>query len=117
MEFIENYPLSALSPADYNPRRISPEAFEVLKSSIKKFGVIKPVIVNGDKGVLTAGHQRTKAMKALGMTHTPAVKLKGIVLQDEIMFNLFHNRAEYNKSHVQIKGYGDLDVWLQFCGQ
>ena len=49
MEFIKSIDISQLSPADYNPRKINDKSFELLQESLKKFGVLKPVIVNGDK--------------------------------------------------------------------
>ncbi len=104
-EFIPAYPLSALIPADYNPRKLDEDKFIKLQESLRKFGVIKPVIINGDNGVLTAGHQRTRAMKAIGLTHCPAIRLQGISRTDEIRFNLFHNSIETNKTEVRL----DLD--------
>ncbi len=102
MNFVEHYPIEELRPADYNPRLITPEAFEKLKVSLQKFGVVKPVILNGT-GVVTAGHQRIKAMKAIGLKTTPAIILENISLHDEIKFNLFHNSIETSKSEVVIR--------------
>lgn len=104
IEFIERYPIAALTPADYNPRKLAEDKFLKLQESIRRFGVIKPVIVNGDNGILTAGHQRTRAMIALGMTHCPAVRINGITQVDEIRFNLFHNSVETNKSKARVCG-------------
>lgn len=114
MKFVKDYPLDKLSAADYNPRLLDPNAFEHLKMSLKTFGVVKPVILNGANGVLTAGHQRTKSMKAIGITHTPAIILKQISLKDEIRFNLFHNSIETNKSIVKINNAKDLEFGYNF---
>ena len=103
MEFIEKFKIDTLKPADYNPRKINEGAFEKLQESIKRFGIIKPVIINGEKNILTAGHQRTKAMKAVGLEYTPAIKLPRVSIKDEIRFNLFHNSIETNKTRVRIK--------------
>ena len=103
IEFIERYDISKLSPADYNPRKLEEDKFIKLQDSIRKFGMVKPLIINGDNGVLTAGHQRTRAMKAVGMSYAPVIKIRGIKIQDEIKFNLFHNSIETNKSRVSIK--------------
>ena len=51
-EFIPNYPLAQLKPADYNPRHLDEEKFVLLQESLRKFGVIKPVIINGENGIL-----------------------------------------------------------------
>lgn len=99
-EFIENYNIENLVPADYNPRYLPEDKFMKLVESLKMFGVIKPLIVNGDNGVLTAGHQRTRAMKAAGIESAPVIRIKGINIQDEIRFNLFHNSIETDKSRV-----------------
>ena len=108
--FNEAFPLKNLRPADYNPRRLSPESFERLKKSIGRHGIVKPVILNAN-GTLVAGHQRTKGMTALGITHTPAVMLgKTVRLQDEIQFNLLHNRVETEASIVYAEP-GEIGVW------
>ena len=114
MNFVLDYPLDKLTPADYNPRKLAPDAFEKLQESLKTFGVVKPVILNGANGVLTAGHQRTRSMKAVGIKCTPAIILKQISLKDEIRFNLFHNSIETNKSVVKIKGADKIKFGYNF---
>ncbi len=113
MKFIPDYPIGELKPADYNPRSITREAFEMLKASLVKFGVVKPVILNGT-GILTAGHQRVKAMKEIGLRATPAILLANISLQDEIRFNLFHNSIEMNKTEVHCEGAAGLEPGYHF---
>jgi len=58
--------LEDLKPAKYNPRRISPEAQEKLSASIKKFGMLQPIIWNKQTGNIVGGHQRFKILKARG---------------------------------------------------
>ena len=102
MEFIKNFPADKLSVAEYNPRAINEKSFTKLKESIKEFGIIKPLILNGENNILTAGHQRTRAIKDLGISKVPVIKLQNISKSDEIMFNLFHNSIETNTSKVSI---------------
>nr|DAX89296.1 MAG TPA: ParB protein [Caudoviricetes sp.] len=98
-----NYPIDKIKGAEYNPRVISNEQFEKLKDSIKTLGVIKPVIINKD-GTIVAGHQRTKAMKSVGLKETPVFILKQKAnIQDEIRFNLMHNSIETNTSTINIQ--------------
>lgn len=113
MNFNPNYPIADLKPADYNPRKISPEAFSILKDSISRFGMVKPIILNGT-GILTAGHQRIKACKSIGVKDVPAILLKNISLHDEIKFNLFHNSIETNKSEAKVKEVIDLCFGYSF---
>ena len=108
MRFIENYPIDQITPADYNPRKIKENAFEKLQESLLKFGVCKAVIANLD-GTIVAGHQRTKAMKAVGINHCPIFILeKNVSLQDEIKFNLMHNSVETETAKMRIDNTADL---------
>lgn len=101
-EFLEKYDILKLAPADYNPRFLPKDKFEKLQKSIMCLGVIKPLIVNGENSILTAGHQRTRAIKECRILEVPIIKINGINKQDEIRFNLFHNSIETNKSNVKI---------------
>ena len=56
--------INKLKPAKYNPRQISTKQYNDLKASIKKFGLVDPVIVNKDNTVI-GGHQRLKIAKEL----------------------------------------------------
>lgn len=103
MNFIAQYPVSQLRPAEYNPRKISSESFETLKDSLVEFGMVKPIIINGD-GTITAGHQRIRAAKEIGLEFVPVIQLQDISLHDEIRFNLYHNSIETNKSSAQVNG-------------
>ncbi len=69
----ETRQLKDLLPADYNPRKISPEALAGLKKSIEKFGCVQPVIVNERTGIVVGGHQRIKAMMDLGYAETDVI--------------------------------------------
>ncbi|MEY2226873.1 ParB N-terminal domain-containing protein [Streptomyces sp. BF23-19] len=115
-EFVEEFPLTRLKPAPYNPRRLSEDAFERLKQSLALFGCVKPVIVNGN-GILIAGHQRTKSLKANGDQTVPALLLnKHVTTHDEVQFNLLHNSVETEGSRV-VASSATEDIhgwhWLQ----
>lgn len=78
---------------------------------MREFGVIKSVIINGENGILTAGHQRTRAMKVIGITHFLAIRLQDVTRIDEIRFNPFHNSIETNKTPVTLNLEGsELEV-------
>ena len=61
---IESKLIKDLKPATYNPRQISTKQFKDLKASIKKFGLVDPIIINKDNTVI-GGHQRLKICKEL----------------------------------------------------
>lgn len=92
---METIDITTVKPAEYNPRKLSPNAFEDLKNSIRTLGVIKPIIVRKENNTIIAGHQRTKTMLSLGIKHAPAFILEGVNLTDEVRFNQLHNRCEY----------------------
>jgi hypothetical protein len=69
---IKKFRLSQLSPAKYNPRKISDEALEGLSNSLKRFGIVEPIIVNVRDGrnTIVGGHQRRLALQKLSGADT-----------------------------------------------
>ena len=65
-------PISKLVPYVNNARTHSPEQILKLRSSLREFGFINPVIIDRDYGVI-AGHGRTVAAKEEGITEVPCV--------------------------------------------
>lgn len=85
-----NHDITGLRGADYNPRKIADDDIAVLAESIKRLGLVKPLIVRGD--LLVAGHQRTKALRRLGATSAPVYVLpRQTTTYDEVRFNQLHN--------------------------
>lgn len=109
-----------IKPAEYNPRRISKEAFGELKCSLGQLGFVLPIIVNKDNMTIVAGHQRTKAAMELGMTEAPCYFVSGIDIESEVRFNQVHNGIEYEPkehcafSEVQMPGFYDDIPTLSF---
>jgi len=52
-----------LKEAEYNPRKITPEAIDGLKASIRTLGNISGICFNKRTGRVFAGHQRIRALK------------------------------------------------------
>ena len=65
-------PVSKLVPYVNNARTHSPEQIVKLRSSLREFGFINPVIIDRDYGVI-AGHGRIAAAKEEGITEVPCV--------------------------------------------
>lgn len=105
IDFEEKVPIDKITGSEYNPRSITPEALKALQHSIKRFGMVKPLIVNSADNVITAGHQRKKAAKAIGLQYLPCIKISSPNLQDEILFNLMHNSIETSKTEVRLKDF------------
>lgn len=65
-------PLEKLIPYINNARTHSPEQIKKLRSSLREFGFINPVIIDRDYGVI-AGHGRILAAKEENMKEVPCV--------------------------------------------
>lgn len=94
-------PISELIKADYNPRTWDEKALEDLKTSIKKFGIVDPAIVNGAperKNIVIGGHMRIEACKELGITEIPVVyiNLPDIEKEKELNIRLNKNQGEFD---------------------
>lgn len=84
-----------LRPADYNPRKWDEAAAKQLTESIKRFGLIDPIIVNGAskrKNIVIGGHFRLEVGKRLGIEKVPVVYVNIPNLQKEKELNLRLNR-------------------------
>lgn len=100
---IEKIDILKLNPAKYNPRKDlkpgDPE-YEKLKQSIKKFGVVEPIVWNKRSGNIVGGHQRYKIFKNMGITKIECV----VVDLDEL-----HEKA-LNVALNKISGEFDIPV-------
>ena len=65
-------PITKLVPYVNNARTHSPEQIQKLRSSLREFGFINPVIIDRDYGVI-AGHGRIAAAKQEGISEVPCV--------------------------------------------
>jgi ParB/RepB/Spo0J family partition protein len=61
-----------LKPRINNPRTHTKKQIEQIAASIKEFGFISPVLIDGADGII-AGHGRVEAAKLIGMSDVPAV--------------------------------------------
>ena len=57
--------ISELSPAKYNPRKISSDALGRLTKSLSELGNLQPITWNARTGNIVGGHQRLKCYQAL----------------------------------------------------
>ena len=70
----ETVKLSEVKTDGQNPNKMSREQLERLKSSIKKWGFIVPIITNKDL-LIADGEQRYTAAKALDMAEVSVIRL------------------------------------------
>lgn len=70
---IEKAKIKDLISPEYNPRDITPDEMEKLKTSIQEFGYVDPIIVNEHNNHIVGGNQRYEALKSLGYTEVDVV--------------------------------------------
>lgn len=103
---------SELHPATYNPRKWDEAAAKQLIESIKRFGLIDPIIVNGAsnrKNIVIGGHFRLEIAKRLGINKVPVVYVNIPNIQKEKELNLRLNR---NTGEWDFELLKDFDVEL-----
>ena len=92
---------STLSPAQHNPRKWDEAAIKKLTESIKRFGLVDPLIVNSAssrKNTIIGGHFRYKVAKRLGLEKVPVVyvNIPDIEKEKELNLRLNRNTGEWN---------------------
>lgn len=92
-ETIKEMRIAELKPAPYNPRAISPEALAGLKESIKRFGLVQPIVWNKKTKRVVSGHQRLKAMAAIGEKKALVVVVDWPELKEQEANLAFNNQA------------------------
>jgi len=70
---IKKVPLKDLVSPEWNPRQITDEELEKLKTSLEEFGYIEPIIVNDVNNHVVGGNQRLRALIALGYDEVDCV--------------------------------------------
>ena len=93
--------VNILKPATYNPRRWDEAAKSQLKASIKKFGLVDPIIANyalNRMNIVIGGHFRLVVAKELGMETVPVVYLNipNLEKEKELNIRLNKNTGEFD---------------------
>lgn len=92
---VQYIPIVELLPATYNPRKWNEEAITQLTESMKRFGLVDPIVVNGAterKNIVIGGHFRLKVAKDLGYKEIPVVYINIPDLEKEKELNLRLNK-------------------------
>ena len=88
---IESLPLKTLKPAKRNARTHSKRQIEQIANSMRRFGVINPVLIDG-QGQIVAGHARVEACKLLGQNTVPVIRVAHLNELEVRAFMLADNR-------------------------
>ena len=119
------YNPTELIAAEYNPRQLTKEQHKDLTDSIKRFGLVDPLIVNTHKerkNILVGGHQRLKIAQELNIKEIPCVEVELTPEKErELNIRLNKNSGEWdydalaNNFDVEnLTEWGFTDDELQF---
>lgn len=87
---IELVPIEKLKRWEGNPR-VNEAAIEPVAKSIKAYGMLVPICINGDYDVM-AGDTRLQACISLGMTKVPCVRADHLTEDQQRAFNIADNK-------------------------
>jgi len=97
--------ISRLKASEYNPKKMSKKQEADITESIKRFGLVDPIIANdfsGRENIIIGGHQRYKIMKKLGYKEIPVVFVSFNEKQEkELNLRLHKNQAEFDLDLLQ----------------
>jgi DNA modification methylase len=82
---------SRLRPRLKNPRTHTATQIKQIAASIKEFGFINPILIDGADGII-AGHARVEAAKLLGMSDVPTVRVDHLTPAQIRAFVIADNR-------------------------
>ncbi|MDD2979156.1 MAG: site-specific DNA-methyltransferase [Hespellia sp.] len=98
--------LDKLVPYVNNARTHSPEQVNKLRSSLREFGFVNPVIIDSDYGII-AGHGRVMAAKEEGLEEVPCVLVDYLTEAQKKAYILADNRfaqdAGWNEELLRIE--------------
>lgn len=119
MRKYENVSIDKLKPYERNARTHSAEQVDKIAKSIKEFGFINPVLIDGDFGII-AGHGRVEGAKKLGMTEVPCLFVEDLTEEQKRAYIIADNKLaedagwdmEILQSELKFLQDADFDVSL-----
>lgn len=83
--------IDKLIPYANNARTHNAEQIKLIRSSLREFGFINPVIIDKNNGII-AGHGRVIAAKKEGFTKIPCVRVEHLTETQKKAYILADNR-------------------------
>ena len=113
---IQNMSIDAIKPYVRNAKKHPQSQIENVAESIKKFGFVQPIVVDGG-GCIIIGHCRYEASKRLGLEEVPCVMLEDLTDDEVRKLRLLDNKlneSPWDMSLLEVEiadlDFGDFDV-------
>lgn len=113
--------LSTLVPYARNSRTHSEEQVAQIAASIREFGFLNPIIVDGDHGII-AGHGRVLAAQRLGIDTLPCVEASHLTDAQRRAYVIADNKLALNAGwddellRVELDDLGEMGFDLELTG-
>ena len=113
--------INKLVPYINNARTHSPEQIQKIRSSLREFGFVNPVIIDREYNVL-AGHGRIEAAKQEGMTEVPCVYVDDMTEAQRKAYILADNRMALDAGwddemlRIELEALEELGYGLEYTG-
>ena len=102
--------------AEYNSRQLTQKQHKDLKDSIKRFGLVDPIIVNihsDRENVIVGGHQRVRIAQEMGIMDVPCVEVNlDADREKELNIRLNKNLGEWDMD--ALANYFDEDKLMDY---
>lgn len=105
---IEYIDIDLLKPYKKNARKHQQEDVDTIKASIREFGMNDPIGIWSDNNIIVEGHGRLQALKELGETTAPCIRLDHLTDEQRRAYALAHNKT----AELSVWDYDILDSEL-----
>jgi hypothetical protein len=95
---IEYISIGKLTPNKKNARAHHADDIQCIKNSIEQFGMCDPIGVWGDDNIIVEGQGRLQALKELGYTEVPTIRLDFLSDEERRAYGIAHNKTAENSS-------------------
>ena len=118
---IKKVSVSDLIPYANNSRLHSDDQVLQIASSIKEFGFLNPIIIDGDNGII-AGHGRVMAAKKLGINELPCIDASHLTEAQKKAYVIADNKLALNAEwdfdllKIEIESLQEDDFKLDLLG-
>lgn len=118
---IEKIAVDKLIPYIRNPRKHSETQISQIAASIREFGFMNPVLIDGDYNVI-AGHGRLLAAQKLGLKEVPCLRHDHLTETQKRAYILADNRLaeraewDYELLQIELEELANADFDLDITG-
>lgn len=111
----------SLIPYARNSRTHSDEQVVQIAASIKEFGFLNPIIIDGDRGII-AGHGRVMAAQKLGLKELPCIEASHLSDTQRRAYIIADNKLALNAGwddemlRIELDELGDMGFDLELTG-